>query len=74
MTISVAEADPVNYRGTDSPPAPRKTGPTVYNLRADEDEEDLLWEVLKKGIEGGGLEANATGELFLLSFYAYNDL
>lgn len=56
------DADPGSYKGTDNAPGPRKTGPTVHNLRADEDEEDLLWEVLKPGIDSIGLEKSRSGE------------
>ena len=73
LTTPDTEADPGNYQGTDSAPAPRKTGPTIYNLRADEDKEDLLWEVLKQGVEGGGLDANATGDILQFSIRVYND-
>lgn len=55
------DADGGAYKGTGNAPGPRKTGPTIHNLRADEDGEDLLYEVLQSSIEAGGLDGNRTG-------------
>ena len=49
------------YEGTDAAPPPPPSGPVIINMRADESEDVLLWEVLQKGIESGGLDANSTG-------------
>ena len=50
------------YRGADAAPPPRRAGPVIIDMRADENEEDMLWEVIQKAVESGGLDANAAGE------------
>lgn len=55
-------ADPVSlYKGKKAAPPPSSDAPTIHRIRADEPEDDLLWEILGPAIEGGGLEASNIG-------------
>ena len=71
LTTVGTDADGGTYKGTGNAPGPRKTGPTIHNLRADEDGEDLLYEVLQSSIEAGGLDGNRTGQWFMVPLYKF---